>query len=209
MISKRIPSILPSPSMDEFLEILNVYSAGGNSLPGDGGPMSRPVRAPHHTISDVGLLGGGAVPGPGEISLAHNGVLFLDELPEFQRAALEAMRQPLETGRVAIARANAHLSYPARVQLIAAMNPCKCGHLADFNRACSSAPVCGERYQRRLSGPLLDRFDLHIDVPPVPPVLSPLPLLLLSLSLLSMMMPLPCRRVPRVCAVWALSGTEA
>jgi magnesium chelatase family protein len=127
----------------------------------------RPFRDPHHSASLPALVGGGIRPRPGEISLAHHGVLFLDELPEFNRAALEALRQPLETGRVSIARANGHVTFPARIQLIAAMNPCRCGYLAEPGRACGRAPRCAEEYQSKLSGPLLDRIDLHIDVPPV------------------------------------------
>ncbi|HVC54227.1 MAG TPA: ATP-binding protein, partial [Stellaceae bacterium] len=127
----------------------------------------RPFRDPHHSASLPALVGGGLRARPGEISLAHQGVLFLDELPEFSRAALEALRQPLETGRISVARANHHVTYPARVQLIAAMNPCRCGYLAEPGRACGRAPRCAQDYQSRLSGPLLDRIDLHIDVPAV------------------------------------------
>ena len=127
----------------------------------------RPFRDPHHSASLPALVGGGIRPRPGEISLAHQGVLFLDELPEFSRAALEALRQPLETGRVSVARANGHVTYPARIQLVAAMNPCRCGYLAEPGRACGRAPRCAQEYQAKLSGPLLDRIDLHIDVPAV------------------------------------------
>lgn len=129
----------------------------------------RPFRAPHHSASMPALIGGGHRVRPGEVSLAHLGVLFLDELPEYNRTALEALRQPLESGRAEIARANAHVSYPARVQLIAAMNPCRCGHLDDAALACSRAPKCAETYRDKISGPLLDRIDLHLDVPPVSP----------------------------------------
>ncbi len=134
-----------------------------------GGRMTRerPFRAPHHSASMAALTGGGLRVKPGEISLAHRGVLFLDELPEFQRAVLDSLRQPLETGEVSVARANAHVTFPARVQLIAAMNPCRCGHLGDAALACSRAPRCGVDYRGRLSGPLLDRIDLHVDVQPV------------------------------------------
>ena len=125
------------------------------------------MRAPHHTISDVGLIGGGSIPGPGEISLAHHGVLFLDELPEFQRQVLDSLRQPLETGNVSVARASTHVTFPARVQLIAAMNPCRCGHLGDPALACARAPRCAADYQAKVSGPLLDRIDLHVEVQPV------------------------------------------
>ncbi len=135
----------------------------------------RPFRDPHHSASVPALVGGGMRARPGEISLAHGGVLFLDELPEFQRGALEALRQPLETGRALIARANAHVSYPARVQLIAAMNPCKCGYLGDAGLACTRAPKCGAEYQQRISGPLFDRIDLHVEVPAVNPADLSLP----------------------------------
>jgi magnesium chelatase family protein len=125
---------------------------------------ARPFRAPHHSASMAALVGGGQRVRPGEVSLAHLGVLFLDELPEFQRAVLDSLRQPLETGKVAVARANAHVTFPARVQLIAAMNPCRCGHLGDASLACSRAPRCAVDYQTKVSGPLLDRIDLHVDV---------------------------------------------
>jgi magnesium chelatase family protein len=127
----------------------------------------RPFRDPHHSASLVSLVGGGLRAKPGEVSLSHLGVLFLDELPEFQRATLEALRQPMESGRVSIARANAHVTYPSRIQLIAAMNPCPCGHLDDAALACGRAPKCAQDYQARISGPLFDRIDLHIDVPAV------------------------------------------
>src|SRR5437016_9922224 len=127
----------------------------------------RPFRDPHHSASLPALVGGGLRARPGEISLAHNGVLFLDELPEFNRGALEALRQPLEIGRVTVARANGHVTYPARIQLVAAMNPCRCGWLSEPGRACSRAPRCAQDYQAKISGPLLDRIDLHIDVPAV------------------------------------------
>jgi len=134
----------------------------------DGGiSRRRPFRDPHHTSSQVALIGGGLRARPGEVSLAHLGVLFLDELPEFQRATLEALRQPLETGRAVVARANAHLTYPARVQLVAAMNPCRCGYLDDPSQACGRAPKCAIEYQSKISGPLFDRIDLHVDVPAV------------------------------------------
>ena len=128
---------------------------------------TRPFRSPHHSASMAALTGGGLRVKPGEVSLAHLGVLFLDELPEFQRAVLDSLRQPLETGEVSVARANAHVTYPARVQLIAAMNPCRCGHLGDPALACSRAPRCAADYQAKVSGPLLDRIDLHVDVPAV------------------------------------------
>lgn len=129
----------------------------------------RPFRDPHHSASVPSLVGGGLRARPGEVSLAHNGVLFLDELPEFQRSALEALRQPLESGRASVARANAHVTYPARVQLIAAMNPCRCGYLGDAGMACNKAPKCGADYQSKISGPLFDRSDLHVEVPAVTP----------------------------------------
>jgi magnesium chelatase family protein len=127
----------------------------------------RPFREPHHTASMAAIVGGGRGAKPGEVSLAHNGVLFLDELPEFPRTVLETLRQPIETGEIMVARANAHIRYPCRFMLVAAANPCKCGHLADAARACSRAPLCGEDYLGRISGPLMDRFDLRIDVPAV------------------------------------------
>lgn len=135
----------------------------------EGGRMTRvrPFRSPHHSASMAALVGGGLKARPGEVSMAHLGVLFLDELPEFQRAVLDSLRQPLETGTVSIARANAHLTYPARVQLVAAMNPCRCGHLGDPALACSRAPRCAADYQAKVSGPLLDRIDLHVEVQPV------------------------------------------
>jgi magnesium chelatase family protein len=167
MIAKRIPSILPKPSMNEFLEILNVYSAGGNSLIKEGKSLSRPVRTPHHTISDVGLLGGGTIPGPGEISLAHNGVLFLDELPEFKRSALEVLRQPLEDGEVTISRSAGKITLPSRFMLVGAMNPCPCGYLGDTTRECRCSIPQVQRYRARVSGPLLDRIDIHVEAPAV------------------------------------------
>lgn len=149
--------------MPEALEVSMVASVAGTL---EGGRMTRvrPFRAPHHSASMAALVGGGLKAKPGEVSLAHLGVLFLDELPEFQRAVLDSLRQPLETGAVTIARANSHVTFPARVQLVAAMNPCRCGHLADAALACSRAPRCAADYQGRLSGPLLDRIDLHVDV---------------------------------------------
>lgn len=169
MLAKRLPTILPPLDAHEALEVSMIQSIAG-TLP-DGGLMSeRPFRSPHHSASMPALIGGGHKVKPGEISLAHLGVLFLDELPEYSRPTLEALRQPLESGRADIARANAHISYPARVQLIAAMNPCRCGHLSDPALACRQAPHCGEKYRDKLSGPLLDRIDLHLDVPPVSPM---------------------------------------
>jgi magnesium chelatase family protein len=166
MLAARVPGILPPLEPAEALELGMIHSAAGG-LRGGALLRERPFRDPHHSASLPALVGGGIRPRPGEISLAHQGVLFLDELPEFNRAALEALRQPLETGRVSIARANGHVTFPARIQLIAAMNPCRCGYMAEPGRACGRAPRCGEEYQAKLSGPLLDRIDLHIDVPPV------------------------------------------
>ncbi len=165
MIAKRIPTILPEPTIDEFLEILGIHSAAGISLADENRFFVRPFRSPHHTISDVGLIGGGSVPAPGEISLAHNGVLFLDEFPEFKRSALEVMRQPLEDGEVSISRAAGKITLPSRFMLVAAMNPCPCGYLGDKSRQCRCSPVQIQRYRSRLSGPLLDRIDIHVEAP--------------------------------------------
>ena len=165
MVAKRIPTIMPRPSLDEFLEVLNIHSAAGRTLR-EGLPfLSRPYRAPHHTISDVGLLGGGAIPGPGEISLAHHGVLFLDELPEFRRSALEVLRQPLEDGHVTISRSAGKVTLPCSFMLVAAMNPCACGYLGDPRHECRCSPAQIQRYRARISGPLLDRIDLHVEAP--------------------------------------------
>jgi magnesium chelatase family protein len=166
MLAQRLPGILPEMTASEALEVSMVQSVAG-LLVGGSITRRRPFRDPHHSASLVSLIGGGQRAKPGEISLAHNGVLFLDELPEFQRAALEALRQPLETGRALVARANAHVTYPARVQLVAAMNPCRCGHLDDASQACTRAPRCAVDYQAKISGPLFDRIDLHVDVPAV------------------------------------------
>ncbi|WP_417789610.1 YifB family Mg chelatase-like AAA ATPase [Terasakiella pusilla] len=168
MLARRLPGILPPLDAYEALEVSMIHSIAG-TLPEGGLMVDRPFRDPHHSASMPALIGGGHRVRPGEVSLAHLGVLFLDELPEYNRPALEALRQPLETGRAEIARANAHVSYPARVQLIAAMNPCRCGHLSDPALACSRAPKCAESYRDKISGPLLDRIDLHLDVPPVSP----------------------------------------
>lgn len=167
MIAKRIPSILPKLSMDESLETTKIQSIIG-ILPRDT-PLvvTRPYRSPHHTISDAGLIGGGAVPRPGEVSLAHNGVLFLDELPEFRRNVLEVMRQPLEDRQVTISRASASLTYPANFMLIAAMNPCPCGFFSDPTRDCKCSPNQIQNYVSRISGPLLDRIDIQVEVPAV------------------------------------------
>ena len=167
MLASRIPGILPPLTAGEALETSLVHSLAGLIEEGRVS-MRRPYRAPHHSASMPAMVGGGKRALPGEVSLAHNGVLFLDELPEFARPVLESLRQPLETGETVIARANAHARYPSRVQLVAAMNPCKCGHLGDPELACSRAPGCGLDYQARLSGPLLDRIDVQIEVPAVP-----------------------------------------
>ena len=166
MLAARLSGILPPLEPAEALELGMIQSVAGG-LRNGGLSRERPFRDPHHSASLAALVGGGPRARPGEISLAHQGVLFLDELPEFNRPALEALRQPLETGRITIARAQGHLTYPARFQLIAAMNPCRCGHLVE--RACARAPRCAEQYQARLSGPLLDRIDLHIEVGAVQP----------------------------------------
>jgi magnesium chelatase family protein len=168
MLAARLPGLLPDLTPAEALEVSLVHSIAG--LLRDGRLVVRPpYRDPHHSASQAALIGGGSRARPGEISLAHNGVLFLDEWPEFPRPALEALRQPMETGRASISRANAHVTYPARFQCVAAMNPCRCGHLGEAGRECGRAPRCGEDYQMRLSGPLLDRMDLTIEVTPVPP----------------------------------------
>jgi len=166
MLAARLPSILPDLTPQEALETSMIHSLAGLITEG-GISRTRPFREPHHTASMAAIVGGGRGAKPGEISLAHNGVLFLDEFPEFPRPVLETLRQPIETGQVIVARANAHVHYPCRFMLVAAANPCKCGHLADAGRACSRAPGCGEDYLGRISGPLMDRFDLRLDVPPV------------------------------------------
>ncbi|AMY67875.1 YifB family Mg chelatase-like AAA ATPase [Frigidibacter mobilis] len=166
MLAARMPGILPPLSAAEALETSMIHSLAG--LLSEGGiSRTRPYRDPHHTASMAAIIGGGRGAKPGEISLAHNGVLFLDELPEFPRQVLETLRQPLETGEVMVARANAHIRYPCRFLLVAAANPCKCGYLADPARACARVPNCGEDYLGRISGPLMDRFDLRVEVPPV------------------------------------------
>ena len=166
MLASRLPGILPPLTAPEALETSMIHSLAG--LLDEGGiNRTRPFREPHHTASMAAIVGGGRRAGPGEISLAHNGVLFMDEFPEYPRAVLETLRQPIETGEVVVARANAHVKYPCRFMLVAAANPCKCGYLPDPARACARAPVCGEDYMSRVSGPLMDRFDLRIEVPPV------------------------------------------
>lgn len=168
MLAARLPSILPPLSVEEALETSMIHSIAGELKDGKL-CLERPFRDPHHSASTPALVGGGRKAKPGEISLAHNGVLFLDELPEFNRPTLEALRQPLENGEVTISRVNAHTSYPANFQLIAAMNPCRCGNLGNSALECKRAPLCAEEYQAKISGPLLDRIDIHIEVPAVNP----------------------------------------
>ncbi|MBR1608631.1 MAG: YifB family Mg chelatase-like AAA ATPase, partial [Kiritimatiellae bacterium] len=164
MLARRIPSILPPLSVDEALELTKIHSIAGLLPPGVPLLATRPFRSPHHTVSDVALVGGGTRPAPGEVSLAHDGVLFLDELPEFGRNALEVLRQPLEDGFVTISRASGTARYPSRFMLVAAMNPCPCGHFGDPNRQCRCTRMQIQRYRSRISGPLLDRIDLHVSV---------------------------------------------
>ncbi|MDF1745790.1 MAG: YifB family Mg chelatase-like AAA ATPase [Gimesia sp.] len=168
LLASRISTILPRLSQEESLETTRIYSAMGRLSNDQSLVMLRQFRTPHHTISEAGLVGGGSTPAPGEISLAHNGLLFLDELPEFNRRTLEVLRQPLEGGEVTISRAIGSVTFPANVMLISAMNPCPCGYLSDPRRKCSCNPVQVERYLSKISGPLLDRIDIHIEVPPVP-----------------------------------------
>ena len=168
MLAQRLPTILPPLDFEEALEVTKVYSVAGKLAPGQGLVRVRPFRAPHHTVSEVALVGGGLHPLPGEVSLAHRGVLFLDELPEFRKNALEVLRQPLEDGRVTIARAGQSLTYPAACMLVAAMNPCPCGYYGDPDHECTCRPDILHRYRNRLSGPLLDRIDVHVEVPAVP-----------------------------------------
>ena len=167
MLAKRIPTILPPMSLEEAIETTRIHSVAGILEDSRGLVGTRPFRSPHHTISDAGLIGGGAVPRPGEVSLGHNGVLFLDELPEFQRNVLEVMRQPLEDGAVTIARAAISVTFPSRFMLAAAMNPCPCGFFGDPTRECHCTPPLIQRYVSKISGPLLDRIDIHIEVPAV------------------------------------------
>ncbi len=168
MLARRLPTILPEMSVAEALETTKIHSVAGTLPPGAALVTTRPFRAPHHTISDAGLIGGGSYPRPGEVSLAHGGVLFLDELPEFRKNVLEVLRQPMEDGFVTISRAVSSLCYPARFMLAAAMNPCPCGYWGDPGRTCTCGPLGVERYLARVSGPLLDRIDIHLDVPAVP-----------------------------------------
>jgi len=167
MLARRLPTILPSMTFEEAIETTKIHSVSGLLSDQAGLIATRPFRAPHHTISDAGLIGGGTLPRPGEVSLAHNGVLFLDELPEFHRHVLDVLRQPLEDGEVTIARASMSLTFPARFMLAAAMNPCQCGYYGDPLHQCSCTPPLVQRYLSRVSGPLLDRIDLHIQVPAV------------------------------------------
>jgi magnesium chelatase family protein len=167
MLARRLPTILPPMSFDEAIETTKIHSVAGLLSEKDGLIGTRPFRSPHHTISNAGLIGGGSMPRPGEVSLAHNGVLFLDELPEFQRHVLDVLRQPLEDGEVTISRASMSLTFPARFMLAAAMNPCQCGFFGDPLHQCACTPAMIQRYLAKISGPLLDRIDLHIQVPAV------------------------------------------
>ncbi|MDE3154248.1 MAG: YifB family Mg chelatase-like AAA ATPase [Acidobacteriota bacterium] len=169
MMASRLAGVLPPLSLDEALEVTSIHSVAGLLPPGAGLVTGRPFRAPHHTISDAALIGGGTLPRPGEVSLAHHGVLFLDEMPEFDRRVLEVLRQPLEDGRVTIARVARRAVFPARFTLVAAMNPCPCGYLGDRQRACRCTPLQVAKYRSRISGPLRDRLDLVVEVPAVPP----------------------------------------
>jgi magnesium chelatase family protein len=165
MLARRMPTILPPLNMEEALEVTKLYSVCGLLSANEALITKRAFRSPHHTISTAGLTGGGTYPRPGEVSLAHHGVLFLDELPEFKRDVLEVMRQPIEDGRVTIARAQASLTYPAAFMLMAAMNPCPCGYYNDHVKACTCTPHMIHKYLQRISGPLLDRIDIHVEVP--------------------------------------------
>jgi len=168
MLAKRLPTILPQMTFDEALETTRIHSVAGILKEGQPLLATRPFRAPHHTISDVALIGGGQVPKPGEVSLAHHGVLFLDETPEFKRNVLDVLRQPLENGEVTVSRAVASITYPASFMLVSAMNPCPCGYLGDPQHSCTCTPGQIQRYRRKISGPLLDRIDIHVEVPAVP-----------------------------------------
>lgn len=168
MLAQRLTSILPPMSFQECLEASQVHSVAGNLPPHAALLANRPFRAPHHTISEAGLVGGGSIPRPGEVSLAHHGVLFLDEALEFKRSLLDSLRQPLENGTVTLTRAQASFTFPAKLMLIVAMNPCPCGYCGDPTHECVCTPYHIQRYRSRLSGPLLDRLDIHIEVPAVP-----------------------------------------
>ncbi len=167
MLAQRLPTILPAMSFEESLETTRIYSVAGLVQPDNPLILNRPFRSPHHTISDAGLIGGGHIPRPGEVSLAHNGVLFLDEFPEFKRSILELLRQPLEDGKVTIARASTSVTYPSRFMLVAAMNPCPCGYLGSDQKPCVCSTTQVARYRSKISGPIMDRIDLHIEVPAV------------------------------------------
>ncbi len=177
MLSRRLPQILPDLTLQECLDCTKIYSVAGHLNHQDRVMASRPFRAPHHTVSDAGIIGGGTYPKPGEVSLAHHGVLFLDEFPEFRRHVLEALRQPLEDGTVTISRAAASLTYPARFMLVASMNPCPCGYSGDVYHVCRCRPDQIERYRNKISGPLLDRIDIQIEIPALPyhEIASPMP----------------------------------
>ncbi len=168
MLARRLPTILPDLTYPEALEITKIYSAAGALDPSQGLIKSRPFRAPHHTISSIALVGGGRIPMPGEISLAHHGVLFLDELPEYRRDVLEVLRQPLEDGQITVSRANGTAVFPAKFMMVGSMNPCPCGYYGDPSHECSCTPGQISRYLSKLSGPLLDRFDIHLEVSPIP-----------------------------------------
>ncbi|MGN0494054.1 MAG: YifB family Mg chelatase-like AAA ATPase, partial [Acutalibacteraceae bacterium] len=167
MLAKRLPTILPEMTFEESIETTKIHSIAGILDPKNPFIKTRPFRSPHHTVSTAGLTGGGSVPRPGEISLAHNGVLFLDELPEFRRDVMEAMRQPLEDGTVTISRVAGTLTYPSSVMLVAAMNPCPCGFYGHPTKQCTCSQNAVSKYLNRISGPMLDRIDLHVEVPPV------------------------------------------
>ena len=168
MLARRLPTILPMLGIEESLETTRIYSSVGLLVPGESIIATRPFRSPHHTTSEAGLVGGGTIPSPGEVSLAHHGVLFLDELPEFNRHTLEVLRQPLEDGVVTISRATGSLTFPAQIMLVAALNPCPCGYLTDPKRECHCTPRQIQAYMGKISGPLLDRIDIQVQVPAVP-----------------------------------------